>query len=379
MTEPIYIGCEARELWRYVNEKLPVLASELQRKTPKEPLYVLGSMSLDAMQRAMSSRVDAHSSCHVLFRKGDLILSSVMSSKRAACPACILLFLSTSSEMIDCLSRTEDFEFPDVELDAASVAPLDEFVSGVDIETGELFSARIPPKHPCCQHVIQEASRAVDVFPALQKSSSEQVCQNLLTKFFDPKTGIFRIHESLRDVASAELQPLFDLKDVCLSWFINPAFPFFPSIEPLDLAIGTGESACHAKLTAVFETIERFIALSPPESHPVQAHVSFESLDRCDAIEPERIWSYAEWQLEDENFPFQRIENTSELDWVELNDVHGKRKLVPADFLYINARTPSVYHDNTTSGCAAHVQPELAMLNAGLELVERDCPFNRSR
>ena len=300
-----------------------------------------------------------------VFAKGDyLFIGPLMKSLSDCCPFCILLYLAIDESSLKSLSHKNKFKksayFGELNIENTS---LESNIICIDMKRGKCLKLRKPFRHPTCKHSYNN-----HIYNVTTKNSV--ALPILLRRLFDRKTGVIREMKNLRDVCSSRLRKKMEKNEVMFSWFQNPAFPLYPQIDFLDLATGSGTSVRDALRKAVFETIERYCVLSPPQAKPAKIG-KFEDI-KYNTMDPRKFWKYSEKQTSAMSFPFRNVRSRQNLKYIYGFTAFGDKILVPEDFVFINFDIPSKIHENTTSGCAAHISMERACINALTELVERD-------
>ncbi len=294
--------------------------------------------------------------------QGDyLFLGPFMRSLSDPCPRCVYLALCHDQNDINQLTSAQALE--KVSIPASHVYELDfrsykDKVECVDLKTFDIIRLDSPIKHPACKHK--------STIPLEEKTTIKPIATDkLMNMLLNPLTGVIRKTTTLSSLAPASLKSLFTRYQIIFSWFQNPAFPIFPELGTLDLAIGVGETTVEAETRALHETIERYSVLSPPQDN--YSKVAKYKDIKDEAVDPESFWRYDRKQLKGLNFPLKNIRKESTLTWRKAGS-----KWIPEDYVYVNHWQLSLVSDNTTSGCAAHKSSEAAQLNALLELIERD-------
>lgn len=329
-----FLQCGYAALWRAITDPLEGIM-----------ITILGDVSASTQSRHGNWWLSKQPRFFVFQKDHYLFFGPYSRGPIDPCPLCILMTLATDEESLDAALAVGQI----TQLSPARGVP--EVINPIcevgywNRETGATYKFPIPVKHPACDHGYFGFA-----YPILCARSNDE---DLLRELSHERVGVFRYVRRLKSSNSEALGTLGE-SEVVLSWFANPAFPLFPAGSPLELAQGTGFSLRDAQMRAVFESLERYSALSPPQVPP-------DAVCSSRNIEPGLL-----------AFPMDKIDADSIRNWYQVHDLDGKFKLVPEQYIYINPKSASLRTDLTTSGCAAHTQPEAAMLNGLLELLERD-------
>jgi ribosomal protein S12 methylthiotransferase accessory factor len=154
--------------------------------------------------------------------------------------------------------------------------------------------------------------------------------------------------------------------------------PFFASARTLSAlesieGFGSGATPQLARLRAVMECAERYAqfgCLDPP----VAVVDSFDSLG-TEPIAPTACGLYSARQYSTAGFGLAPFSPSATIEWVAIADLaSGARRLLPVEFFYprANLKRPRLVLESS-SGTAAHTEPEAATRAALCEVIERDC------
>jgi ribosomal protein S12 methylthiotransferase accessory factor len=139
-----------------------------------------------------------------------------------------------------------------------------------------------------------------------------------------------------------------------------------------ELGAGKGGTTLRAMLTAVGEAVERYSAGRFDRDLMVSARVS--ELEG-DLVTPEQTGLYAEAQYAEPDFPFDKLDPGTPIDWVRGHWLGtGDPVWLPALPVYMGYHGPPGAHfaEVTSNGLSAGPTLADAALGAALELVERD-------
>lgn len=299
-----------------------------------------------------------------IFKKDDLVfLGPFMESSHDACPFCLLLTLAIDTANVRRLSNKSKKKIDVKKKINFLVKDIKETIHCINIVDKSVKYLKKPLAHPGCSHYV--SLKKTDILRENLLSTSE--LRDILKNKY---TGLIRQIISLKDLASKELTRKMGSYEVLLSRFQNPVFHLYPRVGFLDTAVGSDFSFNTALTKIIFETIERYSVLTIPKSQPDKIG-TYKQLEGK-AINPDRFWKYDSEQLLKNEPPFKNIKKSSRLRWRKVFSPIFENMLVPEDFIYINFEKPSLYHNNTTSGCAADINIDNACLRAVLELIERD-------
>ncbi len=284
--------------------------------------------------------------------------------ENAVCPNCLLLSLCSDKSNLFALQTSSAAEAISeriiAQLPIVEESNWRNAVHSINVKNGSIDIFKNPIKHPACKHVnVRTAST----------SSVALTDKHIIDRFRDPTSGVIRKMNQLSSIYPEYKQKMG--YEVVFSWFQNPVFPLYPEVGQLDLAIGTGKTTVEAKKLALYETLERYSVLSPPQND-VFLEEKYEKI-KTDAVNPEEFWGYLKRQEEDTKFPLRNIPKDKKIKWRKFYEYTGKEKWLPQDHAYVNQWILSSSSDVTTSGCAAHSSLDEAELRATLELIERDC------
>jgi ribosomal protein S12 methylthiotransferase accessory factor len=135
---------------------------------------------------------------------------------------------------------------------------------------------------------------------------------------------------------------------------------------------GRDSDASMAYSKAMAEALERISCEEPKRLFKARF------VDVPDAIEPQKITAYTPIQYASSEFPFKRFKQDQSYWWGTGEEYGNGRKVsILADFLFSHSglralKQTAAYTFSTTSGVAAHTEPDQAIQSAALELVERD-------
>jgi ribosomal protein S12 methylthiotransferase accessory factor len=130
---------------------------------------------------------------------------------------------------------------------------------------------------------------------------------------------------------------------------------------------GSSVTAQDARILAIVEAAERYAGLCPT---PIGANATYARL-AAQAILPTQLTLYSEAQYREPGFPFLPFDPEREMAWSwGYNLTRNKPVLVPATAVSYGSDDELL--GETSSGVAAHSSRGGALLNAALELIERD-------
>jgi ribosomal protein S12 methylthiotransferase accessory factor len=139
---------------------------------------------------------------------------------------------------------------------------------------------------------------------------------------------------------------------------------------------GSGMSLKEALMRAIGEVIERYSISFYDERDLIFA--SFNDLEKkgLNAIDPQNLPLFSSYQYSTPGFPFEKFERNTKVAWIEGFNLTTKSPiLVPAQLIigvykYLKGEKRIGY--STTSGCAAALSKEEAILKGIYEQIERD-------
>lgn len=347
-----------------LKEILPQTYPEILDQFKNSQIFIFDNICDSKYFQRLASAVK-NKSIFNIFKKDDYIFfGPFMESIEDACPYCFLLTISIDESELKRLSCKSSQRINTKKKYKINIKNIKQNIHCIDISDGSVSYFSIPFAHPSCTHYFGKLNKE-DHKDYLNLTESQ-----LLSILINKTTGIIREIKPLKQLASSQVVKKMGRNEVVFSWFQNPVFPLFPQVGFLDRAIGTDTSYKGALTRATFETLERYSVLSLPESVPDQIGTYAKLKHR--AVDPTKFWQYALEQLKQKDFSFRSLTKTSNLRWKKMTNLIGEEKLIPEDFIYVNLRKPSPYHNNTTNGCAAHTDFYKACINATLELIERD-------
>jgi len=343
----------------------PRMYPQILEKFKDSLIYIIDN-PFDNYDFEYSKLVNKRKTVFHIFRKDEYVFfGPLMKSITDACPKCLLLTLAVDSESLESFKNnstininktlTHNFQLKDITI----------YIHCVDLNTGKVFFLKKPFSHPSCSHFYDRVKRDK------HEKKGHLPYKEIFKKVSDKYTGIIRETKLLSDIASTEIKRKMNKYDVIFSWFQNPVFPLFPHVGFLDLAIGTDKSQKVASQRSSFEALERYSILGVPLTEPDRI-ATYENLGSRNSVNPTFFWKYSDEQLGQKNFIFMNPSKNTILRWRIGTNLVGEEKLVPEDYVYVNFRNPTKFHNNSTSGCAAHIDYYRACLNATLELIERD-------
>ncbi|WP_228974911.1 TOMM precursor leader peptide-binding protein [Streptomyces sp. DH12] len=162
---------------------------------------------------------------------------------------------------------------------------------------------------------------------------------------------------------------------------VRPTGPAGLRTGPRALSGGKGLTATEARVSALCEAVERYSG-SRHGDEPV-VRDTYRALG-ADALHPNAVQLFHERQFSERDrwnaagSPFTAVpepfDEERPVDWTPLwSPATGARRLLPTSMLYFSADPPRPHEPVADSnGCAAGSSPEDALLQAVLELVERD-------
>jgi ribosomal protein S12 methylthiotransferase accessory factor len=155
---------------------------------------------------------------------------------------------------------------------------------------------------------------------------------------------------------------------------VVPGFSFAPtSTRGLMDGAGTGVDVASASKLAVVEAIERYSNCVYDERQLLWATGA--ELGH-DAIDLDTVPRCSDAELSDPLCPLRPADNNRPIRWVQGVSLTGRRpRWVPAVMAFLNIPPRSAGEQfvfQISTGCAAHVDPAAAVLNAICEVVERD-------
>ncbi|MBI2032490.1 MAG: YcaO-like family protein [Candidatus Levybacteria bacterium] len=298
-----------------------------------------------------------------IYKKDDyLFFGPILKSIFDACPYCLLLTLASDENSVDALKRKNRIININRKINP-KIKTIEKFITTIDLSTGQVLYLKIPMSHPACSHFFNKKNTKV-----IRKTNLST--NKIIKDIYDSDVGIIRELKSLKDISSKKFVKKMGKNEVIFSWFQNPIFSFYPEVRFLDLAIGSAMSYKSALKRALFESIERYSVSSFPHTSP--DYIGMYTDIKENAINPEAFWRYSDEQIKNPGFIFKNPTSKNILNWRYAYDLKGKKTLIPEDYLYINLKKPSRFHNNSTSGSAAQVNFNKACLNGLLEMVERD-------
>lgn len=136
---------------------------------------------------------------------------------------------------------------------------------------------------------------------------------------------------------------------------------------------GGATSRDQTRNAAVGETVERYSATYMPAS---RLHLSTARALEDRAMRPQATTFFADWQYQQQGFPYERFTEDTELHWVEGYDLRrGRPVMIPAQVCFLNGRLnheePRITY-GTSNGLACGPTRAEATASGLLELVERD-------
>lgn len=351
-------------LHRRLQEILPQTYLEVLQQFNNSQIFIFDNLTNAKGFEKLASMVKNRTIFNI-FKKDDYIFfGPFMKSLEDACPYCFLLTISVDESVLKALSIRHAQRTNSEKIYNINLKDTKQNIHCIDISDGRVSYFSKPFAHPSCTHCFGKLNKKS------YKGKSDLTESELLSILINKTTGIIREIKPLKQLANAQIVEKMGKNEVIFSWFQNPVFPLFPQVGFLDLAIGTDASYKGALTRAIFETLERYSVLSLPESEPDEVGPYVKLGHK--AVDPTKFWQYAPEQLDLKNFAFKNVTRTANLHWRKMYSIIGEEKLIPEDFIYVNLRKPSSYHNNTTNGCAAHTNFYKACINATLELIERD-------
>lgn len=183
--------------------------------------------------------------------------------------------------------------------------------------------------------------------------------------------GIFGIPNDCAGIGEGECE---------FSWIENlPDAPFHIACArikatqaPPDFSWGRSKDPATAFIKAVAEAAERYAYRQTPVVRKSKI------ADLENVIDPRAIVRYTASQYRTKSFPFQPFRRDKEYSWASMYEVDsGTELFVLSEFIYdpfpdnvqLNV---DKYTSTNSSGCASNTSLDIAIVNATLELIERD-------
>ncbi|MDE1869996.1 MAG: YcaO-like family protein [Candidatus Micrarchaeota archaeon] len=297
-----------------------------------------------------------------IFKKSNLLfLGPVVNCPCDMCPVCVLLHLANTTKNFKFLYSKHESSYNFNYLSDLPTFQLDKKI--ICINTDDKTISRFPNlfKHPFCRH-----DYGIKVNNHVFGS-----CNPGKKSLYDKNLGIIRTKKSIHQISPISLKSKLSGFEILLFWFENPIFPLYPSLDFLELAIGTGFDYSGAYKRGLYEAVERYSSFSIPQTSSEKICTFNELLNLNEVgINPSELWDYS--KVYNKKVALKKISNKTTLNWRKCTDPNGEFYFIPDDFLYVNMLPTSKYANLTTSGCAAHKSVEKAKVSAFLELIERD-------
>lgn len=243
------------------------------------------------------------------------------------------------------------------------------------------------PLCPVCGAPAQDTPPAPSVLQSRAKSPTlESGCRTLpaaeafsrYSHLIDRYTGVVR---NLRRVTTTS-------QEVTYTYLIQNVLAHriktFEELRgnELNQSGGKGRTAAQAKASALFEALERLSGIWRPEIHRIRS--SFRALGDK-AVHPYYLLLFSEAQYRNRDawneahpnrmlFVPEPFDPNAEIEWLPTWSLtHERWRYVPAAYAFYDyPYTPSIFCEANSNGCAAGIVMEEAILQALLEVIERD-------
>lgn len=189
--------------------------------------------------------------------------------------------------------------------------------------------------------------------------------------FVNKKYGIFRKFISSKTVLNDERIFYYTIQ---IPSIFNGINDLWSDTFEYNVAGGVSVDSIQAKGKAIGEAVERYCL----EAYKVSDFI-FSSVDELEKYGKRVLNSlqlFDEWQYEQKDFPYVKMDNIMKIYWTKAKDIFDDREIyIPASFVY--SRFNKFDKKNcigclTTSGTAASVDYPSAVLYGIYELIERD-------
>lgn len=190
--------------------------------------------------------------------------------------------------------------------------------------------------------------------------------------FIDIKYGIFRKLISSKTVLNDEGIFYYTIQIPCIFNAINN---IMDDVFSYNIAGGVSVNEKQAMAKAIGEAVERYCLEAYDINDLIKTSISNIVARGGRVIKGLQLFD--DWQYEEDGFPFVKIDNHMDIYWTKAKDIFNEHEVfVPASFVF--SRFRKVYENNnigflTTSGTAASVDFNSAVLYGIYELIERDC------
>jgi ribosomal protein S12 methylthiotransferase accessory factor len=294
-----------------------------------------------------------------------LLLVRSSGARNAPCPRCLLYHLATTPSQ--CRRLRRGASEPPASSVFATVADRGDALFGIEddytallVDTEADRVVRTPVyKHPACSHAA---------LPAWERRRSVPTPDTLDRRLIDPHLGIVRHVRRLDEPPGGDWTA-----ETWLANFVNPAAlrGHDDAVDAVELGVSCGPQRGSARRRAVMEAVERYVAATPVSP---DVRGPRERIDRP-VVEPDRFYLYEDSRYADPDFPFEPPSAVSVTEWQfcrELRDCGTAA--VPTEFLSMTPPADETHRlvATNTSGTAAHFHWGDALVNAALELFERD-------
>lgn len=154
------------------------------------------------------------------------------------------------------------------------------------------------------------------------------------------------------------------------------------------LSAGSIDFSSHSAMQkCIGEYVERLFASIVDLSKSVKGSYQYLTSKGLNLLNPTLLRLYADWQYQDDDFPFKKLEHDDEIDWIKGYDYINKTEIYIPAFLvfigYITDNKGNAFLHTTSTGNAASTDVDSAIASGFFEIIERhaftDFWYNQSQ